>query len=236
MFDTWRESLPALNQSLIVGALVGLAMVLLALAATRASEAGGTPARLARIAFALLTITAILPGVLVASASPGAFSLALLDALTAPLLGAEYALLGRDLLPLVAGHLARFGALAVGLGLLLGGSMPRELTFARRALAGPRLWPWLRTLGATHAPMALVSLFFAALALSLHEIEATIILRPPLPPGSRPLAQLMLDSLHMNSLQELASIGTLVVGTTLVLTIIAATLIGLQNHRKQGGT
>ncbi|MCU0689139.1 MAG: hypothetical protein MUE97_05300 [Phycisphaerales bacterium] len=236
MFATWHETLPALAQSLAVGVLVAIAMVALALAAMRAAEAGNTPARLARIALALLTITAILPGVLVASASPGQLALQMLDVLTAPLLGPDFALLGRDLLPMVLGHVARFGVLAVGLGLVLGSAMPRELTFARRALAGPRLWPWLRTLGATHVPLALVSLFFASIALSLHEIEATIILRPPLPPGTRPIAQLMLDSLHMNSLQELASVGVLVVGTTLVLSIIAATLIMRLNHRKQGGT
>jgi ABC-type Fe3+ transport system permease subunit len=236
MFATWREALPALNQSLSVGALVGLAMVLMTLAAIRAAEAGGVPARIARLALALLTITAILPGVLVASASPGQIALQTLDALTAPLLGTDFALLGRDLLPVVLGHAARFGVLAVGLGLVLGSAMPRELTFARRGLAGPRLWPWLRTLGATHAPLAMISLFFASVALSLHEIEATIILRPPLPPGTRPIAQLMLDSLHMNSLQELASVGVLVVGTTLVLSIIAAALIIRLIHRKQGGT
>lgn len=202
----WREALPSLLGSLAVGLIVGVGLVVLAIVSCRAAQSPGWPALAARVAFTLAAITAILPGVLIGSAQPGKL---LADLISEPSL------------PLALGHLSRFGVLGIGAGLLIAALEPAALRDTRSSLAGDALRPWLRTLILPAWP-TLTGLVFAGLALSLHEIEATIQLRPP---GTRPLAQLMLDNLHMNSLQELASLGVLTLLGSLICAAVAAVLL-----------
>lgn len=206
----WRESLSPLAQSLGVGVVVGFALVLLALGAWRCAGAGAGPRRIAALAFGSLSVMAILPGVFTG----------MLISSTAAARAAE-ALVPTSTIPVMLGHVSRFGALGIAAGLVLASGEPRVMHDLRQQIAGRSLAAWLR-LAVRPALPSLLGVGVAGAALSLHEIEATVQLRSP---GTRPIAQVMLDNLHMNSLQELASTGLLVLTGTLILALLAATLL-----------
>ncbi|MFN7396534.1 MAG: hypothetical protein ACK5UW_06265 [bacterium] len=171
---------------------------------------GGWAGVVARVALGCLAVMAVVPGV---------FTGVLIGASTSARV-AEVVLPG-SVLPIVLGHLARFGVLGVGAGMLLSAGEPVALRDLRHQLAGGGVRGWLR-LSVRPWAGVLVGLACAGGALSMHEIEATVQLRPP---GTRPIAQIMLDNLHMNSLQELACTGVMVLLGTVVLAVLAGVLL-----------
>ncbi len=206
----WGESLGPLWESVLTGVCVGVGLVVLALSAWRCASAGGWAGVVARVALGCLAVMAVVPGV---------FTGVLVGASTSAQV-AEVVLPG-SVLPIVLGHLARFGVLGVGAGMLLSAGEPMALRDLRHQLAGGSVRGWLR-LSVRPWAGVLVGLACAGGALSMHEIEATVQLRPP---GTRPIAQIMLDNLHMNSLQELASTGVMVLLGTVVLAVLAGVLL-----------
>jgi iron(III) transport system permease protein len=120
----------------------------------------------------------------------------------------------------VLGHLARFGFIPAILGALLAWMQPEE----ERALRDldspggidywlgavlPRAWPVMAASGVV------------TFALSLHEIEATIMLQPP---GAGSLAHQLLGDLHFFRKEELSISVVVLGGSGLILAAIVAIL------------
>jgi ABC-type spermidine/putrescine transport system permease subunit II len=159
---------------------------------------GGWAARLAAVCAATLTITGLVPGVLVGTAMRRGADMLI------PSMGASSWLV-------VMGHLARFAFVGALLALWLARRETREER-GLRLIDGadtPR--------GFAHACLArqwgvVVGAGLATAILSIHEIEATVIIWPP---GMRNLAQEMLDALHFQRDERMgaAAVNLLVLGT-----------------------
>ena len=104
-------------------------------------------------------------------------------------------------LPIAAAHLARLGFLAVWLGVWLAGSEASEARDARRLDGAEHFPAWVpgTLVGRVGA---LGGLFAAAFALSLHEIEASVL---TLWPGGSLLGRQLLNDLHFFRTEELAA-------------------------------
>ncbi|HZW07881.1 MAG TPA: hypothetical protein VFF65_12230, partial [Phycisphaerales bacterium] len=211
--DFWRENAQAVGDSLAVAATTGGVLVVLALASWYAAEHAASR-RVLLYGLSLQLIGLLLPGVLTGSAIGGL--------LNHPILGGLGRWLSDSTAALVLGHVARFGALGTAAGLWLARAEAPSLRDARRLAGGDGVRVWLalavRPQGATIAGVAI-----AGACLSLHEIEATIQLQPP---GYTSLAQVMLDHLHMNSVQELAAAGINILAAGLVLAAVGGWLLG----------
>ena len=74
----------------------------------------------------------------------------------------------------------------------------------------------------------IVGVGLAAMALSLHEIESTVVLQPP---GPTTLAQYVLNQLHYNRNDELCAACVNVMGVGVLLALAAGWLIGRAGSR-----
>jgi ABC-type Fe3+ transport system permease subunit len=176
--------------ALLVGALCGT----LCLASWRAWSMGAVA--IARTGLVMLLMGVLAPGVLVGHAWATLWAIfpapdELRDGLAGPALA----------------HMTRFAGVAALAGIALATLEPSALRDARRLDAGDSLrgWVHLRLAAAWWAP---VGVGLAMACLSLHEVEATIVLQPP---GLASLAQTMLSNLHFARLEE-TSAGALVMG------------------------
>jgi len=183
----------ALVDSLGVALLVLGAGVLIGLGVS-ALEHGAGRSRLATVTVALLVATALLPGVLVGSAILRTLSAVdwLRPALDAPSI-------------VSVAHLARFGFIPAIVALWLARTTPPETLAMRRLDGAESLAGWTRTTLPVQLPAILAGALVAA-ALSLHEIEAAVMLAPP---GADSLARRLLEMLHFSRMRELTA-GTLV--------------------------
>lgn len=135
----------------------------------------------------LLLVTGLLPGVLTGRAVALAFAS----------IGSE---LAESPIPLVLGHLARFAWIAAAAGCLAAraeGSQ-REL---RRLDRAEGLFGWLLACWPGHGGLVVAASLTCGL-LSLHEIEASILIQPA---GMISLAQTMLGFLHYSRMEELSA-------------------------------
>jgi ABC-type Fe3+ transport system permease subunit len=117
-------------------------------------------------------------------------------------------------------HVLRFSCIGIVTGVVLAKLEPRALVDARLNLAGTGVRAWWR-LFAIPRIGTFLAVVVAGVVLSLSEIEMAVQLMPP---GYRSVAQVMLDQLHMNSVQEMAAMGAVVMGCGLVLMVIGGGL------------
>ncbi|MCB0818272.1 MAG: hypothetical protein KDB77_12240, partial [Flavobacteriales bacterium] len=121
---------------------------------------------------------------------------------------------------LVAAHLARFGCVSAILGVLAHAVESEPLRDARRMLSGGGLVAWWRSAGRLQAGL-IVAAPVAGFALSLHEIEATVIAAPP---GPGNLAETLLAKLHYLRDDELSAAGVVLLGSGILLGVIAGAM------------
>jgi 2-aminoethylphosphonate transport system permease protein len=181
--------------AVLVGGLVALLSVIVGLLASSAGPLAGVVTRpLALLLVALSAALAVVPGVLIGSGVR-----ALVDLFGEPGRALDDA--GGTLL---LAHLLRFAVLGAVVGWVVALSEPADLRDLRRLDAGRglvgRLSGWWVSQRPTLLPAAGAAL--AAMALSIHEIEATVMVQPP---GFRSLAARMLELLHYNRHEELAA-------------------------------
>ncbi len=205
----WAASADPVATSAGIGAMVGGLGVVLAAAFWQGMSAArvGGPGVLLRACLVLLLLMGLLPGVLVGSAvstainiTPGAYEL------------------GESPLAVVVAHAGRFGFLAALVGCWLAAVEPRQERDLRALDAGLGLRSWW----AVCLPVqggALAGAGLAMAALSLHEIEAAVMVQPP---GSPSLAQVMLNHLHQLRMQDVAAAAVVVVLMGLVVAGLAA--------------
>lgn len=244
LWDFWRVSLGAVEESLRTGAIVGAVAVVVALlvgmvlAARPIERGGGSPGRwwgggmppTATVIVGVFVLLALVPGVLIGTAYNSAFPLQ-----TGKLGGGGW-LIGHGEVRIVMAHIARFGALPVLLAVRLAMLEPRAARHMRLLdeSGGNRTdwiggWSsgWSSVVSYTQALVrpsvgAFVGLFLAVMCLSMHEIESTIMVQAP---GSRPLAQVLLDQLHFARDEELSAACVNLLGMGIVLAIGSAWLI-----------
>lgn len=205
----------ALFDSLLTAGLVGLAGAGLAWAAATCRLWSRRWTLLGSVV--LLAMTALTPGVLVGAAWVRTLSA---DFMPQALLDTRAGL--------ALGHLARFGVAAVLGGLWLGSLDPQQLRDAARQDGADRLaGHLLADLPRLAGPLAGLGLVLAAL--SLHEIEATVLLAPA---GSDSLSRRLLEMLHYQRRDDLMAGVAIVGATTLALASGAVGLAGLADPRR----
>ncbi|MBS0196989.1 MAG: hypothetical protein JSR77_09535 [Planctomycetes bacterium] len=118
------------------------------------------------------------------------------------------------------GHLARFGCVAVLAGCFLAANEPREQRGMRQVDGATGVHGWLGAcLRADWA--VVVGTGVACACLSLHEIEAAVILQPP---GTPSLAQLLLGYLHFAKTQEMSAAAVVLVSGGVIVAVAAAVI------------
>ncbi len=131
---------------------------------------------------------------------------------------------------LVAGHVLRFGGMALVMGVLAAGSEApalRELR-ASEGATGPRAWwrlcgrPGWRVLAGTGLGVASLSMF---------EIEASVMLQAP---GTRSLARTLLEHLHTLRDQQLAAGAVVLVSCGVLVALAAGWMAGTVLGRGRG--
>lgn len=204
---------PALGRSAAIAAIVGLGGMTLAAAFSCALSTRRRPGP-ALLAAGVWIVLALAPGVLLGAAIARAGS--------APWLR----VLGDTGAGVTLAHLARFGAIGALAGVLLARMEPHELRDLRRMEPRP-FTSWLRAA----APLQFGAILGAGLgvaALSLQEIEATVMLAAP---GSQSLAQRMLAMLHYLRVEELNAAAALVLAISLTLALGAGALTSISAAR-----
>lgn len=221
----WRLQGGGVRDSVMVGAGVGLVGSALVMAIAYGLSAEGRPAgtlaRATRWLLAPLLVAAILPGVLVGSATLDAWS-RMGDLPWAAWVADSPAIVGLT-------HLCRFGAVAALAGVWLARSEPLEVA-ALRAIdgaTGPLGWAkacpgstWLVAAG-TGVAMAL---------LSLHEIESAVIVQPP---GLENLARHLLSLLHFSRDEQLSAAAVWLIGLGVLPAAGAALALVLGGRRRR---
>lgn len=204
--------LRALAQSAAVGAGVGVVAVgFWALRAT--SWRRGEPLRvLSVVVFAVFAFAALLPGVLVGTAVKMMGNLG--PGWWADLLDGG--------LGLFLAHVARLGVVGCVVGWALAALEPADLRQSRLTLqGGATLRAWWLSHGVTHWPVAL-GVALAVMAMSLQEIEATVMLSPP---GYQSLSARLLEHLHYNAEEQMMAAGLTISGVSLLVALGAGFLL-----------
>lgn len=204
----WHLNADAIADSSAVALIVAIASIAIGLTTSLACARGRTP--LVAIALLIALIGALTPGVLIGSATAHAWGR---FPMTDPI---------RDSLAVVVlGHLARFAFATMLVGAALARADGRALTDLRELDGAACLRGWLQADLPRHGPTVVAS-GLAVAALSLHEIEATVMIQPP---GTDSLARRLLELLHYLRYDDLAA-GVLIVGLgSLVLVGLAGALI-----------
>ena len=191
-----------------IALVVGAASAALMLLAWVGTLAGGVSKRLVQLALGLLAAGAIMPGVM---------------------LGLWIAHAVRTLAPaledstfvLVLAHLARVGVVPVALGCLLAGIESRDAR-DQRTLDGVRSLGALWAAAITGNARALIGAAIIGAVLSLHELEATVILQPP---GVDTLARAVLNQLHFMRTQEFSAAGLILLGVGLLGGVVCSAVL-----------
>ena len=133
--------------------------------------------------------------------------------------------------PVIFAHVARFGFVGMLAGWWLAGLETPDERGARLMLAGNGVRAWW-TLCVKPQVGVVIGVGLAAGALSLHEIESTVLLQPP---GPSSLAQYVLDRLHYNRNEELCAACVNVMGVGIVLALGAGWLVGRVSSGRRNG-
>jgi ABC-type Fe3+ transport system permease subunit len=212
----WRSHADALAVSaaiaLVVATLGGLLCVCvwIALSAWRGSSSRG----LGRVILAALIATALVPGVLIGSASSAAWSWFGTDSDAA------------SLTSLVLAHVARLGFIGALVGWWAHRSESRDERSMRLIDGAGTLRGWLAASWPTQAGPVLAGALAIGL-LSLHEIEAAVMLQPP---GLDSFARQMLQLLHYNRVRDLSAAVVSVLGIGLLL---SGAIVALASVRRR---
>ncbi len=208
----WRFNGDALWSSSQVSAMVGAGVALIALTtfAIRASAARGLSVVVAKTVLVALLAAAIVPGILIGNATLGFWNAHFIPRAA-----------GDTPWPVILAHTARFGFLGALAGWWLGSLETPDERGARLMLAGDSLRAWAALCLRPHVGVV-VGIALAAAALSLHEIESTVILQPP---GPTSLAQYVLDKLHYNRNEDLCAASVNLFGVGLILATAAGLLV-----------
>ncbi len=194
----------ALGSSAIVAGLVGLVVAGLALV-TAALLSGVRHRWIVSTAARAALIAGLVPGVLIGAAVA-----------RSPIDG---------LAGLIAAHAARFAFIGIGLGCWAAAGEPPERRALRRLDGQETLGAWARACLPTQWGVILGA-GVAAAALSLHEIEASVIVQPP---GVESLSRDVLQMLHYARTRELAAAGAVIVSLGLVLAVLGG--VGIASGR-----
>lgn len=198
----------AFVRSAVVASAAGLLCGVIAALVSLVSSAGGHRARVASLAVRILVLAGLTPGVLIGVAlskgweSAGDWARWIFDSPSI----------------VVLGDVARFGFVGGLMGWWLAVSESTDLHLMRRMDGAEGFGGWLRACLPWQAG-GLLGSGLACMALSLHEIEASIMLEPP---GHEGLARLMLGMLHFARMEELSAGTLVVVGVTAVVAIAVA--------------
>lgn len=200
-----RSASDSFATSAVLGAVVGLASALVTLTVWRAAASESPAARaLARLSTRLLLVATLTPGVMIGSALAQTWGRLSTDANT-------------DMALLAVAHLVRFGGIAAVLGAMIASAEPRDAR-AMRILDGADVGrAWFAAAVRPELGWLIASAALAA-ALSLHEIEASIILMPP---GDL-LPRRVLALLHYARDEELCIAGSIITLAALALALVAS--------------
>ncbi len=218
VWRVWSILAPAIRESAVVGAGVALLGIIIACGASIGfSQSGGPFRRRATwLALALAFIGAVTPGVLVGSAL---LSASRLDALH---------WLAESRAGLVVAHTIRFSVIAYVAGWWMAQNESRDAADLRAMSAGGSLIGWWRSNGAGRAAGVGASGLVMFL-LSMHEIEATVMLAPP---GHDSLAHTLLSQLHYLRMEELSAAGVwLTIGGLIGAVCVALAFMQLSRMR-----
>lgn len=200
---------PALQGSLGVALAVG---GVVAIATVLAGVGFAAPSRWLRsvttLTFVATIAAALLPGVLVGAAFTQAWAFA-------PWLREHHAIV-------VLAHLARFMALGPLAAAVIDRLEPPGLRDLRGLEGGGGIGDWCRTVLPRRWPVVL-GVALAAACLSLHEIEAAVMVQPP---GPGNLARFVLDALHYARQDDLAGAVLTLAALAGVGGVAAAALVG----------
>ncbi len=218
----WGAAGPAMWVSGRNGAIVAAIVGFLAMGvwARRACCRCGGGFSLVRAGVWVMLAIALVPGVLVGSATLAFWN--------APMMPRAA---GDSMWPVILAHVARFGFVGVLAGWWMAGLETPDERGARVMLAGTGVRAWW-TLCVKPQIGVVIGVALAAGALSLHEIESTVLLQPP---GPSSLAQYMLDKLHYNRNEELCAACVNVMGVGIVLALAAGWLVrGVSSGSRSG--
>jgi iron(III) transport system permease protein len=184
----------AIVDSLRIAGMTCLGALAIGLGVSMLESAGRAWGALARALAWVLLVSAFMPGILVGDAilrayGPVGWLRPIMDSAAIVSLG----------------HLARFGFVPALVALWLGATSTREAVAMQRLDGADSPAGWLRATLPVHLPLLAASIL-AVGALSLHEIESTVMLAPA---GTDSLSRSMLEFLHFARRTEL-SIGTLI--------------------------
>jgi ABC-type Fe3+ transport system permease subunit len=214
---TWR---PLLGSAEIAGATAAIAAGIAG--AMWMALAGCAGARLiGRVCLMVMLVAGLTPGVLIGSATAHAWRS-----------GAWMSAVADSSAVVVLAHVARFGFVAALAGWWLARTEPRELRDLRRLEAGSSLKGWLRGSMASQAG-ALGAAAIAVGMLSLHEIEAAVMLQPASSSGGG-FAWVMLQQLHFARTQELAAGMVYVIAGGLGMALVVVWLAGRRGAAGNG--
>ncbi|MEQ9617463.1 MAG: hypothetical protein RLN60_05450 [Phycisphaerales bacterium] len=202
----------SLARSAELGLVVGLAGVLIAV-----STAFAAHARTPLASGAIWIIFALVPGVLIGSAvARASVAHTPLDAL------------GRTSAGLALAHVARFGAVAWIVGVLLASREHRDLRGARRVFWSGSFASWLASFGPARLAGASGGVLLAVALLSFHEIEAAVVAAPA---GVQPFARQMLSWLHYLRDDALTTGAFLLGAFGLIVALLAMLLLRMGLRR-----
>jgi ABC-type Fe3+ transport system permease subunit len=215
----WSTSGRAVVHSLLIGAVVGAlgSCVCVSVAAVRSLGSERTR-QLLRVGLVLSLFGMFVPGILVGQAYLGLLSSGWLARL-----------LVRSDLWIILAHLTRFGAVAWVAGWMLARQETLEERGVRILTCGTSFRGWC-ALRLVPAVPVVIGVGVALAALSLHEIESTVLLGRP---GSGILAQRMLDLLHYANDEQLSAAGINVLGVSLLVALVAAWLLSKRQPGRQ---
>lgn len=224
----WRENGGAVWASVRLGGMVGVVTgVMGVLACFAVSDPLRRGTRwVVLVSAGVLVAAALVPGVLYAATFRQVAEVLIGWGVLHPRLADSEAML-------VAAHIGRIGLVGVLIGLWLGLREERELRDTRRMLGAVGFRSWWRACG-VRLWGAWVGAGLAGGLLSFFEIETAVILTPV---GVDRLARILLEDLHYNQEDRLASAVLWTVGCGLVVAWVSVWLIGgARRDRVDGGS
>lgn len=211
-----REVLLSMRTSAVVGGIVS--MIGLAVWAIRGCRRRGMGSCAGPVSVGVLIASALVPGVLVGTAT-----IAFWNGTWLPRAA------GDSMWPVVFAHVARCGFVGAAAGWWLAGLETTDERGARLMLAGNGVRGWA-ALCLRPQIGGIIGVGLAAMALSLHEIESTVIVQPP---GPTTLAQYVLNQLHYNRNEELCAACVNIMVAGVLLAGLAGWLIGRAEAMKR---
>lgn len=212
----WRLQAGAMRDSGLLALATGAAALLVALLVAFAlSHPSRGPRRLAAWCVTLLCVLGLIPGVLVGAAvarqgffgASGGWPAALLASCV------------------------RTSFIGAIVGALCAASEPRDRRAARLQMGGDSFRAWAIAVLPTIALPLLGALLISAVY-ALHEIEASVMVRPP---GMDNLPQQLLSDLHYARLEELSAAGVNLLLLGLVVSLLGSFLLTIPFRTRPGG-